>query len=374
MSSLPVELYTEIARYLDRSDLAALSASTQTLHALATPLLYRHIAFSNYASLEHFFSPFRHIAFREPSVGQLFSLLQTLGDCAADVARFVQHLELDWAGDNDKPTPIMSMLNSDLRRMSGLTYLFVNRLERFDCLFEDVTLPALRECHITHWGTLDRGFLARHPHLKRLSLAAWYSHPGPLRPPMPQGLECLRMSNARYALDLLKGLPHGKDAKLARIDLSVTGRRREQGVWSEILRLVQNSFPTLSQVNIVGGWYAMRIFQHARPTFGYATRACVSCCNPLESVSLSEVEVRDMFISVAPAYPSVRTLDLLSGIGGFGLSYRDIARLVQETDGFGHVELIIFEDGTAYSRNGNGDFELLPTRMDDYLQFPWKNL
>ncbi|KZV95550.1 hypothetical protein EXIGLDRAFT_834257 [Exidia glandulosa HHB12029] len=354
MPSLPMELYSEIAQYLDRSDLAALSASTKTFHALATPLLYRHV-----------------VIHRSPSVEQLARLLQTLVDCAVDFAPFVQRLELDWSAADYCGRPIASMLHACLPRMSALTFLVINASA---CTLDDVTMPALREFHLAYWAELDRGFLARHPHLKRLSLGGWRSGSLPFHDPMPQGLEYLCMSSAPFALALLKRLPQGKDAKLARIDLGMTGGLQlHEGAPSELLRLLQDSFPTVSQVNVFG-LYAPIFLEHLRAT---GTRVMHVTRVGVQGYGYGNDIVRRIFVAVAHAFPRARTLDYRSGEDGFrihALSNDEIARIVQGIEGLNHVDLVIFPHGKVYSRSGNDDFELLPTHVDDYPQVFWPNL
>lgn len=361
MRPLPVELYSEIVQYLDRSDLAAVSASTKDFQALATRLLYRHITFH-----------------KNSSVGQIVRLLMTIEDRAADIAPLVQRLELDWTARSDRGGPIASMLNVDLPRMSSLTYLSVSpALDIFTWAFDDVTIPALREFHLANWFKLDRGFLARHPVLERLSLAESNGGHRPFRDPMPQGLEYLRMSSAAYALALLKRLPHGEDAKLQRLDLGASSSLdSERGDRLEILRLLEGSFPTTSQVNVFG-MYAMDVLKdpHATPV-KHVTRVGVPCYQ--HGVRYySDDELRGILVGVARIFPNVRTLDFLGGENGFGynpLSYQDIARLVQTVDGLGHVELVVFPRGEAFSRIGPNVFEPRPSRVDDYPQILWSDL
>ncbi|KZV92321.1 hypothetical protein EXIGLDRAFT_749721 [Exidia glandulosa HHB12029] len=356
MPSLPIELYSEIAQYLDRSDLAALSASTKIFHALATPMLYRDIAIH-----------------RSSSVEQLTKLLQTLVDRAADITLLVQRLELDWnTADFSARPSIALMLHVGLLRMSALTYLVINASL---CTLDGVTMPALREFHLAYWTELDRGFLARHPHLKRLSLGGWHGGLRQFRDPMPQGLEYLRMSSAPFALAFLKRLPHGKDAKLARIDLGVShGREQLEGARSEILKLLHDSFPTVSQVSVFGK-YARNVLEHTRATGtrgSHVTRVGVPGYGYAR-----DHDLRGIFVDVARVFPSVRTLDLLGREDGFHiqlLSNDEIARIVQGIEGLDHVDLVIFPHGKAYSRSGNDGFELLPTHVDDYPQIFWPNL
>ncbi|KZV95533.1 hypothetical protein EXIGLDRAFT_735091 [Exidia glandulosa HHB12029] len=361
MRSLPVELYSEIVQYLDRSDLAAVSASSKDLQALATRLLYRHITFH-----------------KDSSVRQIIQLFMTIANRTAYIAPLVQRLELDWTARSDRGGPIASMLHADLPRMSGLTYLSVSpALDIFTWAFDDVTIPALREFHLANWFKLDRGFLARHPLLKRLSLGEYNGGHRPFRDPVPQGLEYLRMSSAAYALALLKRLPHGEDAKLQRLDLCASSYRNpEPGERLAILRLLQDSFPTTSQVNIFG-MYAMDVLKdpHATPV-KHVTRAGVPCYQHGVR-SYREDELRGILVGVARLFPNVRTLDFLGGENGFGhnpLSYRDIARLVETVDGFGPVELVVFPRGEAFSRIGPNVFEPRPSRVDDYPQILWPDL
>ncbi|KZV89812.1 hypothetical protein EXIGLDRAFT_721048 [Exidia glandulosa HHB12029] len=363
MRSLPVELYTEILLYLDRSELAAVSASTKTLQTLATPLLYRHIVFQKNSSIE-----------------QIVRLLTTLDNCTHAIAPLIQRLELDWTGRSDRAATIASGLSIDLPRMAGLTYLAVSpALDIFTWAFDDVTMPALLEFHLASWFKLDRGFLARHPRLKRLSLGKSNGGSPPFVDPMPQGLEYLRMSSATRALTLLERLPHGKDAKLARFDLGVSSTResyprRER---LEILRLIEDEFPTCLQVNIFGQHAKSLLDDPRAPSIDHVARVGVPCYH--HGIShYTDADLRAILVGVARVFPSVRTLDFLGGEDGFAnhpLSYQDIARLVQTIHGLRCVELVVFPHGEAYSRSGTDGFEPLSrSRVDDYPRILWPEL
>ncbi|KZV95552.1 hypothetical protein EXIGLDRAFT_766114 [Exidia glandulosa HHB12029] len=129
MRPLPVEFCSEIVQYLDgsSSDLAAVSASTKTFHALATPPLNRHIALRKTASVD-----------------RIVRLFHTLGDCAA----LVQQLELDWTAPSHHGGAVASMMNVRLQRLSGLTYLAVSpALDIFTWAFDDVRT----DLPITHY-------------------------------------------------------------------------------------------------------------------------------------------------------------------------------------------------------------------------------
>ncbi|KZV92315.1 hypothetical protein EXIGLDRAFT_769081 [Exidia glandulosa HHB12029] len=256
-----------------------------------------------------------------------------------------------------------SMLNVKLRCLSGLTYLSVSpALDIFTWAFDDVTMPALLELHLATWFKLDRGFLARHPRLKRLSLGE-YGGSRPFLDPIPSGLEYLRISHATHALDLLKRLPQGKDANMTRLDLGVSSAH-DGDERLEILTLLRDRYPTLSQVNIFGRFARDVLENPHAPPIDHVTRAGAVYSRPILHYTAHEISV--LLVRLAHLFPNLRTLDFIdSGIHGSAFSpasQPDMVRLVQSTAGLQQVEVINFPDGDVYARSGFGSFELLATR------------
>ncbi|KZV95551.1 hypothetical protein EXIGLDRAFT_766113 [Exidia glandulosa HHB12029] len=358
MRRLPVELQAEIVQYLDPRELATVSTTAKGFQQLVTRLLYRHIVFHARSAKVHL---------------QLERLFITLISHVDDIAPFVQHLDLDWdagfstgRGRRQRKAPLASLLTHTLPHLKSLTYLAVGPRSNMAKILDLLTIPTLREFHCAAAGALDNGFLSHHPYLARLSLCTHssadhviFSFLGRL----PQGLEYLRLSSATRALDMMGRLPQGREAKLTRLDLRVINWW-DRPDFLELLQLLRESFFTVSCINVFGPWAKDFLTHTSTVTVGHVTRAGVPCFE-LRNI---EYQLPEILVGVARLFPNVRTLDILADRP---FSYRDIARLVQATDGLQRVDRIVFPDGKAYSRTDADDFEPLATRVEDYSHILW---
>ncbi|EJD54774.1 hypothetical protein AURDEDRAFT_156552 [Auricularia subglabra TFB-10046 SS5] len=257
---LATELYAEIALYLARGDLIALSVASRRLNDVAVRLLYARIDLDG----------------KQTPRSTAKSLLLALKNKKKPIAQFVRHVELHWVPppkSRDQATELAELLAVVLPRLTNITYFSISpSLDIYGWAFDDVTLPALLQFHSYGPGAISSKFLGRHPQLTHLTMCQTHEGWFLLHEAMPN-LVYLRLSCIAIAEQFLQRQHH---PTLERI---VFGDARHFGTLISALDAHWTHFP---HIDVVGKCtYLLHGVGFSAPFSPHAHRVTslgIACC------------------------------------------------------------------------------------------------